>query len=80
MSRAIVKEMCEGCGWMSGNICKVIQEPLYFYEKRGKFFAKATKERAQEIDREISLQGKGKGRRKMEGIVGCTGAEGGLTT
>lgn len=49
----VVKETCEGCGWISGSACRAITEPRYFHEKGGGCFAKTSRERALEIERQI---------------------------
>ena len=54
MDNLIIKEMCEGCARIFGNTCKIIKDPLYFYEKHGECFAKVGRERAQEIEWEIT--------------------------
>jgi|GEM_PF-3556256 len=50
-----VPEMCTGCGWNMIDWCDVILDPTYFWEKHGGCFAKASRERVREIEREIRI-------------------------
>jgi len=50
----IAEIMCEGCGWVWEDTCKVIKEPQWIDKQRnGQCFAKATPERVKEIEAEI---------------------------
>ena len=54
MSEFIVKEMCDGCGWIDKRICRVIRDPKWINKyRKGKCFAKVTPERVREIEKEI---------------------------
>lgn len=56
--QAPVDAMCQGCGNRRPGFCKVIIEPGWIYKHRGTCFAKVTKERAMEIEVQISEEKK----------------------
>ena len=56
-------EECKGCAREGRNICKLIKEPGYFWNKYGHCFAKVDHARAAEIEEEIKLAGSKAARR-----------------